>query len=326
MNQLSTVIAPQVPTKIEDLQKFVLIGREKLVAVRAEIRAIEKLEIATGVREQKKEEAQLLASALLDAEARIGEILKALPTAQGQRTDILNTSLPRSNEVKPKEKVIAEMGFNKKQVCHFETLAENKDIIEQVKQEAFENDELPTRTEVLRRVKERETETQKPHVAFNSGNNEWYTPSEYIEAARSVMGEIELDPASCELANRTVRAGRFFTAQDDGLRQEWSGRVWMNPPYASELIGQFCSKFTEHYSKGDIKEAIVLVNNATETTWFNVLIEQASAVIFPKGRVKFKTPNGEMGAPLQGQAVIYFGDNPGMFMKHFEPFGWGAFL
>lgn len=166
----------------------------------------------------------------------------------------------------------------------------------------------------------------KPHISYNSGNNEWYTPSEYIEAARSVMGKIELDPASSELANETVQAGRFFTVQDDGLKQGWSGKVWMNPPYSSELIGQFCNKLASHYSASDITEAIVLVNNATETTWFNALVENASAIIFPKARVKFRTPNEETGAPLQGQAVIYFGDNPDNFMDEFKHFGWGAYL
>jgi N6-adenosine-specific RNA methylase IME4 len=158
MNKLSTAVKPQLPTKIEDLSKFVLVGREKLVAVRAEIRAIEKIGFAKEVRDQKNEEAQLLAGALLEAEARIGKILKLLPTAQGIRTDIKNTSSHRCEEVKPKQQIIKEMGFKKDQVSRFETLAENSDIIEQVKAEAIENDVLPTRREVLRQVKEKERE------------------------------------------------------------------------------------------------------------------------------------------------------------------------
>ena len=164
----------------------------------------------------------------------------------------------------------------------------------------------------------------KPHVSFNSGNNEWYTPLEYAAAAACVMGGIDLDPASSEIANETVGAAVYFTAEDDGLVQDWRGRVWMNPPYASELIGDFCDKLVRHYQEGAVTEAVVLVNNATETGWFNALISVASAVVFPKGRVKFNMPGGEAGAPLQGQVVVYLGDKPDTFLDEFSQFGWGA--
>ena len=165
----------------------------------------------------------------------------------------------------------------------------------------------------------------KPHIANNSGNNEWYTPKEYIDAARTVMGGIDLDPASCEIANRIVKATRFFTVDDDGLSKPWAGRVWMNPPYAGELIPQFCDKLKTHIECGDIEQAIVLVNNATETAWFNTLISVSSAVVFPKSRVRFYMPDGKTGAPLQGQAVIYAGNNQKAFLEIFNPFGWGAY-
>lgn len=187
--------------------------------------------------------------------------------------------------------------------------------------------------QVIREVVSGESKTVKeaiekktPHVAYNSGNNEWYTPAPFIEAAKAVMGEIDLDPASSEIANQVVGAKQIYTVEDDGLSQDWAGKIWLNPPYAGELIPLFCEKIAGHFDAGDVTEAIILVNNATETNWFNVLIGSASAVVFPKSRVKFYTPNGTIGAPLQGQAVIYMGDNPKKFLQFFESFGWGAAL
>jgi phage N-6-adenine-methyltransferase len=165
-------------------------------------------------------------------------------------------------------------------------------------------------------------EGKSPHVAHNSGNNEWYTPAEYIEAAREVLGGIDLDPASSDIANQTVQATHYFTAEVDGLAHEWSGRVWMNPPYSSDLIGQFISKLIQHYDEGKIEAAIVLVNNATETKWFQELAQNAYAICFPKGRIKYLDSSGTpANAPLQGQAFIYFGENADLFKAIFQQFG-----
>jgi phage N-6-adenine-methyltransferase len=167
-------------------------------------------------------------------------------------------------------------------------------------------------------------EPSRPHVSFNSGNNEWYTPAEYIEAARKVMGRIDLDPASSDIANQTIRAVTYYTAEDDGLSHHWRGNVWMNPPYAGELIGKFASKLIYHVTECDVRQAIILVNNATETTWFQEMIDEATAVVFPRSRVRFWKPDGTLGAPLQGQAIIYIGQHADAFLSEFSRFGWGA--
>ena len=83
MNKLGLSHLGELPTVIEDLAKFVLVGREKLVSIRAEIRAIDKLQLAEAVREQKRDEARMLSEALLDAEVRIGELFKQIPKASG---------------------------------------------------------------------------------------------------------------------------------------------------------------------------------------------------------------------------------------------------
>jgi phage N-6-adenine-methyltransferase len=158
------------------------------------------------------------------------------------------------------------------------------------------------------------------HVANNSGDNEWYTPDEYLDAARRVMGEFDLDPASNPVANERVRAAVFYTAEDDGLAKDWSGVVWMNPPYESSLVDKFAKKLADSYSAGNVTAAVVLVNNGTETKWFQCLAQQASAICFPKGRVKFWHPRKE-AVPLQGQAVLYLGDDMEAFVTEFSSFG-----
>jgi hypothetical protein len=161
-----TILETQLPAKLEDLAKFILVGREKLNSVRAEIRAIDKLSLAQEVRNQKKEEALMLSEALLDAEVKLGDLLKQIPKQTGIRTDL--TSLQQCDEVKtakPKHEIIKSLGFNKDQAHRFETLADNKDLVEQVKAEARENDDIPTRSRVLdlaqQRKKREEEEAQK---------------------------------------------------------------------------------------------------------------------------------------------------------------------
>jgi hypothetical protein len=68
--------------------------------------------------------------------------------------------------------------------------------------------------------------------------NEFYTPSHIIEIARACMGGIDLDPASCAVANETVKAATFYDIKQDGLKKPWFGRVWLNPPY-----GKFWPQF-----------------------------------------------------------------------------------
>lgn len=143
-----------LPASLDDLAKYVLIGRDKLAMVRAGIRALDKLDVAEGVRQQKREEAQMLAEALLDAEVRIGEILARMPKASNQYKSAQFSGEPSTFTTK--SEAVKELGFDANQVKRFQTLAANKDLVEQVKIAAKENDDLPTRTAVLELAKHRD--------------------------------------------------------------------------------------------------------------------------------------------------------------------------
>lgn len=167
--------------------------------------------------------------------------------------------------------------------------------------------------------------TNGAHVANNSGENEWYTPESIIESARRVMGGIDLDPASSVAANAVIGATTFYGIDDDGLSHPWRGRVWMNPPYAQPLIWHFCEKLAEEVANENVDQAMALVNNGTETLWFHRMAEVAAGICFPRGRVPFWHPERE-SAPLQGQAVLYFGPNLDAFRAEFLRFGFTVAL
>lgn len=163
---------------------------------------------------------------------------------------------------------------------------------------------------------------ESPHVTHNTGNDEWYTPPEYIHAARDVLGAIDLDPASSPVANQVVRARRYHTIDDNGLACDWAGRVWMNPPYSTGLVERFVTKLLNAYQTGAVPAAIALTNNATETRWWQALGRRSAAVCMLSGRIKFRSVTGEVaGAGLQGQTIAYLGADRDVFVQRFAEFG-----
>ena len=319
MNDIITTTT-QLPENLPDLARFALVGREKLTAVRAEINAIKKVGLAKEVLEQKKTEAQEIAELVTLSEVKIGAMLREIPKATPNNNPFheFDTAV---DFVKPKSETLKEIGIEQKTAERFQKMAEHEEIVHEAIEEARRNDDIVSRAAVLKKIADAE---HKPHIAYNSGNNEWYTPADIIEAARRMMGGIDLDPASSDIANNVVKAGKYYTAETNGLDKEWFGNVWLNPPYAAELIEAFTNKATAEAP--NIKQMIILVNNATETRWFRSLVGISSAICFPSSRVKFYLPNGKVGAPLQGQALLYVGADPSKFLAEFAAFGWGAVL
>jgi len=226
---------------------------------------------------------------------------------QGARTELRQ----ESDKVDTKRTLACIAGVSHNTIAKADYIAQHGD--EETKEKLRRGE--PTINAEYKKLKE-----PAAHVSHNSGDNEWYTPAAYVDAAREVMGCIDLDPASSATANGVVKATRFHSAEDDGLAGDWSGRVFMNPPYAQPLVQQFCEKLVAGVQTGDVPQAVVLVNNATETRWFQGLLSVASAVCFPAGRVKFWHPEKE-SAPLQGQAVLYCGDRIEAFTAAFRQFG-----
>lgn len=310
-----------VPMTINELSKFVLIGREKLASVRSEIRAIQKVGLAKEVLAQKRLEAQEIAELVTLAEVRIGVMLREIPkTSGGDRKSEDFKNHVGVNFEKSKSEIAEELGFNRQQVSQFQQMAEYESVVLGAIAEAKEKNEIITRASILHEI---DLYKHKPHVSNNSGNNEWYTPCEYIEAARKAMGSIDLDPASSDYANEIVKANVYYTIENDGLAHDWHGNVWLNPPYASNYVSRFIQKLLEQIS--NIHQAIVLVNNATETEWFCKLVSVSSAMCFLKSRIKFYMKDGLHGSPLQGQVAVYVGDNSEKFINIFKNLGWGCY-
>ena len=131
-------------------------------------------------------------------------------------------------------------------------------------------------------------------------NDEWYTPKEIIQS----LGAFDLDPAtSLEAYNLNNSATNFYTLQDDGLKQVWSGRVWLNPPYSNPLIQRFLEKMAEH------NNGIALVFSKIEAKWFhNIVLNNATAIKFLYDRIKFYKPDGTVGMqPRNGSMLIAYG-------------------
>ena len=136
--------------------------------------------------------------------------------------------------------------------------------------------------------------TQKEAIAMRGGRNldalmtsqseEWYTTPDIINLAIEALGDIDLDPCSNSHESPNVPAAHHFTKEDDGLSQEWFGKVYMNPPYGS-AIPHWIEKVITEYKSGRVEQAIVLVPARTDTRWFRMLKEYPRCFMW--GRVRF---------------------------------------
>jgi hypothetical protein len=154
-----------------------------------------------------------------------------------------------------------------------------------------------------------------------TGNCEWYTPEEIIEAARLTMGGIDLDPASCDVANKRVKATVVYTKEDNGLERYWSGRVWLNFPSGRYPSNQaWVKKLVESYLKGEVVEACCLSFSSMSEKWMQPLMPYPQC--FPPRRTNYINPKGKriMGV-TKGSVITYLGENVDRFAFYFRHIG-----
>lgn len=183
----------------------------------------------------------------------------------------------------------------------------------------------------------------------SSGSFEYYTPELWVNAARQVMGGIELDPASSLTANMIVMADRFFDKEINGLEQAWmANSLWMNHPFHrgekpcptdhSKCKKKTCqsrgyhinnaipsnmdwiTKLINEYNSGNVKEAICITFASTSEGWFKKLLQYPQC--FPDGRVQYYKPDGTLDNNVtKGSCLTYLGPNVSKFAQVFKTYG-----
>jgi len=131
------------------------------------------------------------------------------------------------------------------------------------------------------------------HQSASMETDTWLTPPEII----SSLGPFDLDPCTPEFMPWETAAHRF-TKNEDGLKQPWSGRVWLNPPYSRE-VGKWMKKLAEH-GRGT---ALIFARTETES-FVNEVWAKASALLFIHGRIHFHFPDGSRAKTNSGAPSV----------------------
>jgi phage N-6-adenine-methyltransferase len=151
------------------------------------------------------------------------------------------------------------------------------------------------------RREKKKARTGLGNIHFSTGNVEWSTPDDLFGELNQTF-HFDLD-ACASPAN--AKCPRYFTKEQDALRQSWHGTVWMNPPYGDE-IGAFMQKAYEESLAG--ATVVCLVPSRTDTRWWHGYAKRGQ-ISFLRGRVKFG--GGRTSAPFPSAIVIFFGGRLG---------------
>jgi len=165
------------------------------------------------------------------------------------------------------------------------------------------------------------------NIQHSSRSDQWFTPQDIVERARAVLGGIDLDPASCALANRTVRAADYITVEQDGLTLPWHGRVFLNPPGGKtgnkSNTALWWSKLLTEYADCRVQAAVFLAFSleAMQTTQGCRLSIVDFPFCVPRRRISFVSPDGKTNSPSHGNVIVGVGVSRVLFRDHFVSLG-----
>ena len=134
-------------------------------------------------------------------------------------------------------------------------------------------------------------------VMFSSKTDLWATPQEFFDELNK---EFAFTTDVCAIPEN-AKCERFFTPEMDGLKQEWNGVCWCNPPYGKE-IGKWVKKASESACT-----VVGLLPARTDTKWFHEHILGKAEIRFVRGRIKFG--GASTGAPFPSMVVIWRNTN-----------------
>lgn len=139
----------------------------------------------------------------------------------------------------------------------------------------------------------------KTDVLFSSNSCEWATPQAFFDQLNDEF-HFTLDPCADD---RNHKCDKYFTAEQDGLKQDWSGEiVFCNPPYGRD-IGKWVEKCFDEVYHGNCPCVVLLVHARTDTRWFHDYIYNRAEIRFVKGRLKFG--DHTVNAPFPSMVVVY---------------------
>ena len=133
-------------------------------------------------------------------------------------------------------------------------------------------------------------------VLYSSTSTEWPTPQALFDQCHA---EFHFTLDVCALPSN-AKCQRYFTPEIDGLKQEWTGVCWMNPPYARGVIGRWIKKAFESGQAG--ATVVCLVPARTDTAWWQDYVTKGE-IRFIRGRLKFG--NAKSAAPFPSAIVIF---------------------